>query len=201
MSKTLVKILISIFLFFATGCGKPITYYTNPNSAGYQKQELAGICERCGKMFHFSGDQLDHLTNIECPYCNYSQNLREASKRWAIIKKQYEQQQVADILGAAITGFASGYTDNKGTSNNSSSTYKSSGCSSDYECGIGNRCVKAQYSSTGTCMKTVNQYGTPTYDLPDPNNIGINPYKKCSFDTDCPIGFKCDSSYNACVKL
>lgn len=34
-----------------------------------------------------------------------------------------------------------------------------SGCSSDFSCGIGQTCVKRNFSSTGVCMKKVNEYG------------------------------------------
>lgn len=75
-------------------------------------------------------------------------------------------------------------------------------CSSDYDCGIGNSCVKELYSSDGICMKNVDEFGTPEYSLPDPNSIGPNMDDEggCTFDTDCPVGFECNSKYKICVK-
>lgn len=76
------------------------------------------------------------------------------------------------------------------------------GCNSDFECGIGYRCVKAPLQSSGTCMKSVDEYGTPTYDLPSTDSVGPNMKIEgdCDFDTDCPIGFRCHQKYKACVK-
>lgn len=84
---------------------------------------------------------------------------------------------------------------------NSSSTinrnHSSLGCSSDISCGIGYKCVKPQYSASGTCMKSVNEFGIQQFNSPS-SNIGVNMDKKCSFDTECPIGFKCRSGN--CIK-
>ena len=75
-------------------------------------------------------------------------------------------------------------------------------CYSDFNCGIGYRCVKAPLQSYGTCMKKVDEYGIPTYDLPRLDSVGpnINIEGDCDFDTDCPIGFRCHRKYKACVK-
>jgi hypothetical protein len=71
------------------------------------------------------------------------------------------------------------------------------GCSSDYECGIGNRCVKPAGQFNGYCARTVNAYGTPVQNMPDPKSIGPG-QRRCRFMTDCPIGFQCDDGQ--CVK-
>lgn len=75
-------------------------------------------------------------------------------------------------------------------------------CNSDFECGIGNHCVKPPLQSTGTCMKTVSEYGVQEYNLPRTESVlpNMNLNGQCSFDTDCPINFRCDSQYKACVK-
>ena len=85
---------------------------------------------------------------------------------------------------------------------NSQSTYKETGCTSDYSCGIGLKCVKAPLESSGVCMKIVDEYGVKQYNLPDTNSVGPNLDLdgQCTFDTDCPIGFKCDRNYKACIK-
>lgn len=71
------------------------------------------------------------------------------------------------------------------------------GCTSDIDCGLGNSCVKAQFSSSGTCMKKANSKGNQSFDLkPAPIGIKVNP--DCRFDTQCPFGFKC--SDGSCVK-
>jgi hypothetical protein len=78
----------------------------------------------------------------------------------------------------------------------------SSGCSSDFDCGIGNRCVKPNFSSQGTCMRLVNEYGEPTYDLPRINSVSpkVPSRHDCKFSTDCPIGFRCDTNSGACIR-
>ena len=68
----------------------------------------------------------------------------------------------------------------------------SSSCSSDFDCGSSYKCVKPQYSSNGTCMKSVNKMGIERYTSPI-NNRGINKTKQCSYDLQCPLGFKCSS--------
>ncbi|MAC33792.1 MAG: hypothetical protein CME38_09360 [Haliea sp.] len=72
-------------------------------------------------------------------------------------------------------------------------------CASDYSCGIGYSCVKRPYRSTGVCMKTVDSYGTRTFDMPSSESIGPNNNPQCYLDSDCPAGFQCDSKYQACV--
>lgn len=75
-------------------------------------------------------------------------------------------------------------------------------CTSDFNCGIGNKCVKAPLKSRGICMKSVDEFGLKNYNLPSTDSVGVNLNLdgQCSFNTDCPIGFKCDRNYKACVK-
>lgn len=74
------------------------------------------------------------------------------------------------------------------------------GCSSDFDCGIGYRCIKAPFNTTGTCMKNVDEYGTQKYELPRTDSIYPRTQGDCNFDTDCPIGFYCDRYYKVCIK-
>lgn len=196
-------LLASLSIAFCNSCSMPTSYYTSPNSPGYHQQGLGGICEKCGRQFLFSGYQLHHITTITCAYCKHPQNVHDASQRWVNIKPSYEQQQAVQLTNAAITGFANGLNSNNNNVSTiapSNAAYTPSGCSSDYDCGVGQRCAKAQFSIRGVCMKTVNEYGTPVYNTPDLNSIGVNNKKGCTFDTDCPIGFKCDSTHDTCVK-
>lgn len=77
-----------------------------------------------------------------------------------------------------------------------------SGCSSDFSCGIGKKCVKNYYSSSGVCMNAVNEYGVPSVKLPDLNSVGPNmPSKKsCTLGTSCPVGFRCDLKSGVCIR-
>lgn len=75
-------------------------------------------------------------------------------------------------------------------------------CMSDFDCGIGYSCIKKPFQSNGVCMKNVDEYGNPQYNMPKLNSIGpnMNSDGECSFDTDCPIGFRCDINYKVCIK-
>lgn len=46
-----------------------------------------------------------------------------------------------------------------------------SSCSSDFECSIGNRCVKNNYSGSGRCLRAVNEYGVQTFDTPRTSSV------------------------------
>jgi hypothetical protein len=73
-------------------------------------------------------------------------------------------------------------------------------CYSDFDCGIGYKCVKSMYSVSGICMRSVDEFGTPKYNMPSTDSIYPKTKAGCTFDTDCPIGFRCDSYYNECVR-
>jgi hypothetical protein len=75
-------------------------------------------------------------------------------------------------------------------------------CFSDFDCGIGYKCVKRPLSSTGVCMKTVDEYGIQQYNLPETDSVlpNMNLEGDCDFDTDCPIGFRCHRIYKVCIK-
>jgi len=73
-------------------------------------------------------------------------------------------------------------------------------CYSDFNCGMGGACVKEPFKNKGVCMKTTNSYGVRTYNAPSTNSLGTKSSGSCSFNTDCPIGFKCDRRYKECVK-
>lgn len=74
------------------------------------------------------------------------------------------------------------------------------GCTSDFQCGVGNACVKQRHSNDGVCMKSVDGNGTRVYNMPDSNSIGVRTSEGCQFNTDCPVGFSCDATYKACVR-
>lgn len=78
----------------------------------------------------------------------------------------------------------------------------SSGCTSDYQCGLGLSCIKGPMQSTGQCMQKVNEYGTPLPTISNPSsalpNYNIN--GQCTLNSECPIGFRCDLTLKTCVK-
>ncbi len=79
------------------------------------------------------------------------------------------------------------------------------GCFSDFDCGYGNKCVKASrdINITGVCVTPSDKFGSPRPDYsapkPEPSKV-----RGCSFDTDCDIGFSCmkrnGQIYGICVK-
>lgn len=73
-------------------------------------------------------------------------------------------------------------------------------CSSDFDCGIGYSCAKSPYSLYGVCMKSVNEFGNPTYKMPDLDSVFPKTKGDCDFDMDCPIGFYCHPKYKVCIK-
>jgi hypothetical protein len=60
--------------------------------------------------------------------------------------------------------------------------------------------VKEPYKIYGVCMRVVDKYGIPQYNLPRPESIGPRYEVDCESDTDCPIGFYCHRKYKVCVK-
>ena len=74
-------------------------------------------------------------------------------------------------------------------------------CMSDFDCDYGSQCVKKPYQSNGVCMQSVNRYGVQQYNPPKLESVQPRMNNDgCNFDTDCPIGFKCDLNYKVCIK-
>lgn len=74
-------------------------------------------------------------------------------------------------------------------------------CASDYQCDLGYKCVKPYGQAIGQCMEKVDQFGfSKKHDISRESNYGANKKAECSFDMDCPVGFRCDSMYKACIK-
>ena len=74
------------------------------------------------------------------------------------------------------------------------------GCYSDVDCGAGNECVKGMFESEGDCMKSVDEFGIQQYNTPSTQNLSPKLSGSCNFNSDCPIGFRCDSYYKECVR-
>lgn len=119
--------------------------------------------------------------------------------------KEQERNQAIKSISSSLNSIGNSMEETANSMNNghSGSSYNSgasSGCSSDYDCDNGYKCVKEQYKYNGVCMKNVNKYGTSAYSSPNSNSIGAGSSGNCSVNSDCPIGFKCDSQYKVCVK-
>jgi hypothetical protein len=119
------------------------------------------------------------------------------------------QRKRAALLGvaAAMNSFGKGMTQTQVGGNSYPNAYTppraAASCSSDFECGMGSACVKDSGAFQGICAKTVNQYGTPTFEGPRPGSVGPGT-GQCSFDTECPVGFACvrttGGMYGNCLK-
>lgn len=66
------------------------------------------------------------------------------------------------------------------------------GCSSDFDCRVGDRCAKGRIGAPGKCVRPVDREG-----LSAP---GSSRLMKCSLSTDCPAGFRCDWNTKVCMK-
>jgi hypothetical protein len=136
----------------------------------------------------------------------------------------HEQQQIneavafqnyANILAGVIGAYSGTYSPPKNTTPTYQSAYRPqaqkqittptvqvSECSSDYQCTYGQHCVKGPMQSKGLCVQTVNQYGQPIQSQPRNNSFqpNISPIGQCTFNSECPIGFECNSRIEICVK-
>jgi hypothetical protein len=90
----------------------------------------------------------------------------------------------------------------QGAYESSTSARSQPGCTSDFSCGIGHTCVKANYSGTGYCAKAVNEYGVQTYELPDMDSVFVKMPKDsdCTSAGGCPAGFRCEIRSGACLR-
>lgn len=87
----------------------------------------------------------------------------------SVIADQRNSQIMQDIFVATLIGVALGVSlhyshTNGGTyvPNYNPWAYTSAdpnGCSSHYDCGVGERCIKDPFESSGVCMKSVDEYG------------------------------------------
>lgn len=144
----------------------------------------------------------------------YAQRLMHA-QRLAQLEAELRQAEAAMLLypaaaslGQAI-GCAAAGNCRALSSTTTSSTYLPSitapttkECSSDFSCGIGYTCVKAPLKTSGVCMKSVDEYGLRQFNTPSTQSVGPNLdlQGQCQFDTDCPVAFRCDRTYKACIK-
>ena len=65
-------------------------------------------------------------------------------------------------------------------------------CSSDFDCGYGNRCVKEPYKFTGQCAEVVNARGAKVIEPPRGRSISEMGHHECYYDHECgSFGHKC----------
>jgi hypothetical protein len=112
-------------------------------------------------------------------------------------------QKALQALSLILSGTGQGLTSagNRGQTSGAAAV-QTRDCSSDYSCGVGFTCVKNNFSASGYCAKNVNPYGVQQFDAADPGSVNVKtPSKRdCQFDSQCPVGFRCEASSGACVK-
>lgn len=75
-------------------------------------------------------------------------------------------------------------------------------CSSDLDCGIGWLCTKPNYSAVGVCLRSVNEFGVPQYDVPRSESILLKVPSPvdCRTSFECPVGFACNQASGMCLR-
>lgn len=154
---------------------------------------------------------------------NYAAAVDENIRQAQIQQQQIAEQSNDHLWAAAILGVANvastaanpntGYkpapstyvpVQNTQTPRAPTQVVSTSGCSSDFDCGLGKQCVKAPLQVNGQCLTPVNSFGisNPANSLPRTNSVlpNMKTQGQCNFNTDCPVGFQCDSSLKVCVK-
>ena len=186
----------SVFKQNVYGCGQTLPL-TIKWATGVERTETMTLCKNVGAYQQISflrPDEPGRLEDVEFGIAMQRQALQRQQQ--ALIEQQDALEALRILEAMSNTGQQS-----------SSPTYQSrsttdNGCTSDFSCGTGLKCVKAPLSTTGTCLKNVDSFGMQKYELPDLDSVGPNMDMdgQCRFDTDCPIGFSCDSILKACVK-
>lgn len=108
------------------------------------------------------------------------------------------QARIAMSIAALAKGFAAARSHPVGGTDEGPAR----GCGNDFDCRMGFKCVKQNFSSVGVCTQAVDSYGMPTYELPSMDSVltKLPSSSDCRFDADCPIGFRCQASSGACWK-
>lgn len=73
-------------------------------------------------------------------------------------------------------------------------------CSSDFDCGIGYKCAKGSFQSTGVCVQIERSYGVPDYTrIPRPDSILPNTNPPRAYQS-CPAGYHWSYNLQMCVR-
>jgi hypothetical protein len=131
--------------------------------------------------------------------------IRQHRDRAVMLSAEQRDMEVSNARAqyrANMAAIASSMQAASSTSNGTTQTSTpAGGCRSDFDCGVGNQCVKSYYASTGQCAKSVNEYGVQSYDLPRLDSV--NPNFRQNTDCQqlgCPIGFRCDLQSGVCMR-
>lgn len=80
-----------------------------------QHQIFSALCEQCERVFNFNKLQWDSNTQITCPYCGRTQDLKMAYNRYVYLQQQQEQErqkQQALSNQIAVNNFFHSYQQN-----------------------------------------------------------------------------------------
>ena len=99
--------------------------------------------------------------------------------------------------GASLAAAAQAPTTYTPTSPGVGAVYRPSGCTSDFSCQYGWKCLKNAGSTEGKCAQAVDSFGTPTFAPPSTESVGPG-HRQCWTLADCPSTFRCESGQ--CVK-
>lgn len=154
---------------------------------------------------------------LRIAYGSAQRNLEGAHARAVARAAEARDEEVAESkqrFAMAMSAFAQGYLNARATNNAAQTIYQPSAgtytvapsraraCSSDFSCGVGAKCVKANYSGIGHCATAVTAYGGRIYDMLDMSSIFVKipTDADCHGVSDCPLGFQCDTDSGACVR-
>lgn len=126
-------------------------------------------------------------------------------KERALQVQQEQNREAAAAIAQAFAAAAQGYAAAEASRNATPTTIAPAGCSSDYDCGFGNVCVKVRqnFSYYGQCYKSVDSNGNPTYPT---QRATIHAINGCQLDTQCNManGYRCvvpsGQVYGICLK-
>lgn len=83
MKRTIIAVMACLLLGGYTELfAKDLPSCLDPESKEYSQPAIGGLCEKCGKTFTFSGDQLNNKKIGNCPYCKCEQSLKDACNRY-----------------------------------------------------------------------------------------------------------------------
>lgn len=57
-----------------------------------QHQVYGGLCEQCERQFTFTTEQWNNFSQITCPFCGRTQDLKMAYNRYVYLQQQQEQE-------------------------------------------------------------------------------------------------------------
>lgn len=152
----------------------------------------AEVSENCDAMVAAKLQMIEQAgadpTNYDAP-----SRRQKCMDEWQVyVKEAEENNQRARLAGAIFFGSMAGAGAGLTQASSQRSAYTESyNCSSDYECGGGQTCLKLPYSASGTCARVIDQYGSQVQYQPRLDSVSPGAPPSCYSAAECPIGFSC----------